>query len=134
MQLNTTQTVTTLLNNTYKFLTDKSRTIPRIQMQTPVILDDYFGDGYGYPTPEGQKALELFKTRENINLDPVYTAKTAAALLDFIKNPSYSNDPILYWHTYNSVVFSKEAASIDYHDLPSDFHRFFEDDGEKGPE
>ena len=59
-------------------------------------------------------------------LDPVYTGKTCAALLDFIKDPGHANDTILYWHTYNSIDHSQEAQELDYHDLPTEFHEFFQ--------
>jgi L-cysteate sulfo-lyase len=46
---------------------------------------DYIGPGYGIPTPEGLDAILLFARREGIMLDPVYTGKAAAGLLDHIR-------------------------------------------------
>ena len=110
---------------TYAFLKDNAESIPAIEIVPPKIIHDYFGEGYGHPTPEGIEALKLFKEREKIKLEPTYTAKTCAALLDFIRGIP-SGACILYWHTYNSVDLSKEAAGIDYRDLPRVFHQFFE--------
>jgi len=59
-------------------------------------------------------------------LDPTYTGKTCAALLDFIKDPSHRDETILYWHTYNSIDFAQEAQEVDYRALPPEFHRFYE--------
>ena len=43
---------------------------------------------------------------EGIRLDLTYTAKTMAAMLDFIKrHPEVSSAPVLFWNTYNSVDF-----------------------------
>ena len=128
LELNTPNTVTKMMEEIYDLLKENSGSIPEIEMQPPAIFDDYCGEGYGYPTDEGNAAVELFKERENIVLEPVYTGKTCAAILDFIKDPPHSDDTILYWHTYNSVDLSKEAQSVDYHDLPQEFHQFFENE------
>ena len=125
-QMATPKTVQALMEKTYRHLKRHSREIPEITISAPRILNDYFGDGYGCPTKAGMEALERFRERENIKLDPTYTAKTCAALLDFVRDPSHANDCILYWHTYNSVDLSAEAATVDYRDLPSALHRFFE--------
>ncbi len=90
------------------------------------MMNDFCGEGYGYPTNKGLEALELFKKEANICLEPVYTAKTCAALMDFIENHPSTHDPILYWHTFNSIDLSQEAASVDHKEMPVAFHRFFE--------
>ena len=68
----------------------------------------------------------LFREKEGIKLEPTYTAKACACLLDFIKEPSRAKDAVLYWHTYNSADLSKDAATVDFRELPPVFHRFFE--------
>jgi D-cysteine desulfhydrase family pyridoxal phosphate-dependent enzyme len=47
--------------------------------------EDYIGPGYGVVTPEGWEALELLATTEGILLDPVYTAKAMAGLIDDVR-------------------------------------------------
>lgn len=101
--------------------------IPEIEIPKPILIDDYFGEGYGFPTPEGEHALLEFRNKENINLEPVYTAKTCAALLDMLNQKPFSEKPILYWHTFNSVDLSKEAATIEFRDLPPELHWCFKD-------
>ncbi len=65
-----------------------------------MVLDDYIGDGYGIPTAASTEALQLLAATEGIVLDPVYTAKAMAALLDWIRRGKFSaNDTILFWHT-----------------------------------
>ncbi|HWT94285.1 MAG TPA: pyridoxal-phosphate dependent enzyme [Solirubrobacteraceae bacterium] len=44
------------------------------------------GDGYGLPTPESRRAMDLAARHEGILLDPVYGAKAAAALARAIQN------------------------------------------------
>ncbi|MFH2128872.1 MAG: pyridoxal-phosphate dependent enzyme [bacterium] len=125
--LNTPGTVRNRIKKTGRFLKTKSRMVPGIKVPEPVMLDQYCGQGYGFPTEKGMKALQVFKQREHIMLEPVYTAKTCAALLDMLKREPFSQKPILYWHTYHSVDFSKEAATVDYRELPPELHWCFQE-------
>jgi len=88
-------------------------------------LHNYFGDGYGCETTAGRLALKTMLDWNNIKLEPTYTAKTFAAVLDYLKENLPTKDPVLYWHTYNSADLSERARCVDYRDLPGEFHRFF---------
>ena len=68
-------------------------------------VDDRFvGDGYGLPTPASTEALELVARREGILLDPVYTAKAMAGLIDRIRRGAFRpDDTVLFWHTGGQV-------------------------------
>jgi hypothetical protein len=66
------------------------------------VLHDYFGGGYGRPTAEGKAAIRILLDYEGIALDPTYTGKAFAAMLDFIRRKQPGDRPILYWHTLNS--------------------------------
>lgn len=62
--------------------------------------DDYIGTGYGYLTPECIAALRLVANTEGIILDPVYTAKAMACLIDHIKQGKFSKeDVVIFLHT-----------------------------------
>ena len=62
--------------------------------------DDYIGEGYGYLTPECIAALRLVANTEGIILDPVYTAKAMACLIDHIKQGKFSKkDIVIFLHT-----------------------------------
>lgn len=64
------------------------------------VLDTYIGEGYGIASPESRAALELLARTEGIILDPVYTAKAMAALIDWTKQGKLtSKDTVLFWHT-----------------------------------
>ena len=65
------------------------------------VVHGYLGGGYGHRTPEGARATERAQEAEGLKLDPVYTAKTMAAVLDRV--PS-RDGPLLYWHTYNGIA------------------------------
>jgi D-cysteine desulfhydrase family pyridoxal phosphate-dependent enzyme len=64
------------------------------------VPDQYVGGGYGVPSPEGNEAIELLARTEGVVLDPVYTAKAMAALIDWIRKGKLSErDNVLFWHT-----------------------------------
>jgi 1-aminocyclopropane-1-carboxylate deaminase/D-cysteine desulfhydrase-like pyridoxal-dependent ACC family enzyme len=50
-----------------------------------VNYSEYWGEGYGIPSPEGLKALALMAQMEGILLDPVYTSKALVGLQDLIR-------------------------------------------------
>lgn len=47
-----------------------------------IVLDGYIGPGYGRRSPEGECAAQLVARTEAVFLDPVFSAKAMAALLD----------------------------------------------------
>ncbi len=122
----TAKTVKTLMNKTYALLRNACRQIPDISLEPPQIKHDYFGDGYGFPTAEGNEAYHIARKYEDLRLDPTYTAKTFAAVLDYGLRPRETPGPILFWNTYNSIDLSNLAASVDYRELPQSLHIFFE--------
>jgi D-cysteine desulfhydrase family pyridoxal phosphate-dependent enzyme len=66
--------------------------------------DSFVGDGYGVPTPASTEALELVARREGIVLDPVYTAKAMASLIDRIRRGEFQPEQaVLFWHTGGQV-------------------------------
>ncbi len=64
------------------------------------VLDEYVGPGYGVDSPESVAALALVARTEGLLLDPVYSAKAMAGLLDWIRQGKLTaNDTVLFWHT-----------------------------------
>jgi L-cysteate sulfo-lyase len=65
-----------------------------------LLLPDFAGPDYGIPNKEGQEAIRLLAQTEGIFLDPVYTGKAFAALLNSIRTDRYRpDDTLLFWHT-----------------------------------
>jgi len=122
----TAKTVENLMRKTYALLKKHSRGVPDITIPPQRVIDDYVGEGYGCATRECRDALALMNDREGIALDPTYTAKTFAALCDFIKTPGHEKEPILFWNTYSSVDMTKQAQSVDYRRLPPELRRIYE--------
>lgn len=70
--------------------------------------EDYIGHGYGERTPEAQEALRLLATTEGILLDPVYTAKAMAAVVDDVRSGRVApGSVVVFVHTGGlPVVFA----------------------------
>lgn len=65
---------------------------------------DYVGEGYGLPTESGVEAIEMFAALEGILLDPVYSAKGAAGLIDLACKGHFADDGrVVFLHTGGSV-------------------------------
>ena len=68
-----------------------------------VCLDDYVGAGYSIPTDSMVEAVKLFARTEGILLDPVYSGKTAAGLIDLIRKDYFARGSnVLFLHTGGS--------------------------------
>jgi 1-aminocyclopropane-1-carboxylate deaminase/D-cysteine desulfhydrase-like pyridoxal-dependent ACC family enzyme len=66
----------------------------------PTVTDAYVGGGYGVPTAASEEATELFAHNEGVALDPVYSAKAAACLIDWVRRGEFSpTDNVIFWHT-----------------------------------
>lgn len=126
LPLGTPGAVALSMRKTLSMLRRASKLVPDVDLPVPLILGGYLGRGYGHPTREGIAAMKLFAELEGIELEPVYTGKACAALLDFVNCQARSREPVLYWHTYNSVDLDAEAATVDYRELPTELHHVFE--------
>jgi D-cysteine desulfhydrase len=74
-----------------------SAAVPR---ETVVCFEDYVGPGYSLPTPGMAEAVRLLARTEGILLDPVYTGKAMAGLIDLVKKGYFERDSnILFVHT-----------------------------------
>jgi D-cysteine desulfhydrase family pyridoxal phosphate-dependent enzyme len=74
----------------------------KLHCQSSEILvnDQYLGKGYGIPSPQEIEAIRLFARYEGLLLDPVYTGRAAAAMIDLIRKGFFKpQDRILFWHT-----------------------------------
>jgi len=66
------------------------------------IINDgrYIGERYGKVTAQGLEAMHLVATTEGILLDPVYSGKAMAGLIDHIKTGQISSDKtVIFLHT-----------------------------------
>jgi D-cysteine desulfhydrase len=81
---------------------------------------DYVGPGYSLPTPEMAEAVKLLARTEGIMLDPVYTGKAMAGLIDLVRKDYFRKESnILFIHTggspalyvYDEYILRHEAGT-----------------------
>lgn len=79
---------------------------------------DYVGQGYGIPTRGMVEAVKLVAEKEGILLDPVYSGKGMAGLIDLIGQKRFGpEDNVVFIHTGGAVgLFGYPGAF----DLPAD--------------
>lgn len=88
----------------------------RIEFSPSEILvdDDYCAAGYGVLTEGEREAVRLFARSEGLLLDPVYTGRAAAGLVDLARKGFFGKDEsVLFWHTGGQPALFAEA----YRDL-----------------
>ena len=76
---------------------------------------DYCAAGYGVLTEAEREAVRLFARHEGLLLDPVYTGRAAAGMIDLIRREFFQKDEtVLFWHTGGqpALFAEKYAASI----------------------
>ena len=77
------------------------------------VYDEYNGEGYGIITPECIEAIKLVARTEGILLDPVYTGKTMAGLIDFIRQGRFTrDDTIVFFHTGGTAALFAYAREL----------------------
>ena len=74
---------------------------------------DYCKAGYGVLTDAESEAVRLFAKYEGLLLDPVYTGRAAAGLIDLIREGYFKKDEtILFWHTGGTpALFAEKYAN-----------------------
>ncbi|MEY3003811.1 MAG: hypothetical protein RLZZ491_987 [Pseudomonadota bacterium] len=73
---------------------------------------DYVGAGYGLPRADTLEAIRLFAALEGILLDPVYSGKGAAGLIDLCRKGRFkAGERVVFLHTGGAVgLFAYKGA------------------------
>ena len=85
--------------------------VPRERVE---VLDGYVGPGYGLPTEGMREAVELGAHLEGLVLDPVYSGKAMAGLIDLVRQGRFASDAtVVFIHTGGTpAVFAYEDAVL----------------------
>lgn len=111
-------------------------TVARLARRTAALLEDdgptdygrrdirlrsgYLGDGYGEPTPAGERA-QATAAEYGLALDPTYTAKAVAAIAD-----RYDDERVCYWHTLSQTRPATLSVETAQARLPDAYARFLD--------
>jgi len=60
---------------------------------------DYVGEGYGVPSKVGKSAMKELWQCKGVLLDPVYTAKAMAGLIDLARRGQWVDERVIFLHT-----------------------------------
>ncbi len=75
---------------------------------------DYLGAGYARPAEPEWEAIRLLARTEGILVDPVYTGRALAGLIDLIRRGAFGpEETVLFWHTGGTpalFAFAEELA------------------------
>jgi L-cysteate sulfo-lyase len=75
-----------------------------IRRETIVANCDYVGEGYGIPTRGMGEAVKMLAQEEGILLDPVYSGKAMAGMIDLIrKRELKAGERVVFLHTGGAV-------------------------------
>jgi L-cysteate sulfo-lyase len=83
-----------------------------VKREDVVANTDYVGEGYGIPAPSTIEAIEMFARLEGIILDPVYSGKGAAGLIDLVRKGHFrKGERIVFLHTGGAAgIFGYTSA------------------------
>ena len=80
---------------------------------------DYIGEGYGIPTPGMMEAVTMLARLEGILLDPVYSGKGMAGLIDLVRKGHYrKGQNIVFLHTGGAVGLYGYMHAFEGHMAP----------------
>jgi D-cysteine desulfhydrase family pyridoxal phosphate-dependent enzyme len=102
--------VASLASSTADALGEKVKFLP----QDILVTADYNGTGYGVMGVSEIEAIRLFARQEGLLLDPVYTGRAGAGMIDLIHKGFFEQDEtVLFWHTGGTpALFSEKYAQL----------------------
>ena len=96
-----------------------ARLAPRIGLQASfapgevVAYDAYRGGGYAVLGGPEREAIELAARHEGILLDPVYTGRAMAGLVDLVRRGEFrAGETIVFWHTGGTPALFAYAGEL----------------------
>jgi L-cysteate sulfo-lyase len=90
-----------------------------VQREDVVANCDYVGSGYGFSTPGSVEAISLLARLEGILLDPVYSGKGMAGLIDLCRRGYFQKGQnVVFIHTGGSVGLFGYTADFGFTDTP----------------
>jgi len=82
-------------------------------VETILVDDGYCGAGYAVVTAREREAILLLARLEGILVDPVYTGRALAGLLDLVQRGAFAREQrVLFWHTGGTAALSAFARDL----------------------
>jgi D-cysteine desulfhydrase family pyridoxal phosphate-dependent enzyme len=85
----------------------------RLEDDELITDEGYIGEGYGIPSPAAIEAIRLLARTEAIFLDPVYSAKAMAGLIDHVRRGILRPDEtVVFLHTGGAPALFAHTAEL----------------------
>ncbi len=93
---------------------DRIRSDTSFDARDVLVNADYAKPGYGVLTDREREAVRWFAKYEGLLLDPVYTGRAAAGMIDLIRQGFFKSDEtILFWHTGGTpALFAEKYRNL----------------------
>jgi 1-aminocyclopropane-1-carboxylate deaminase/D-cysteine desulfhydrase-like pyridoxal-dependent ACC family enzyme len=117
------QKIARLANRAAGLLRHHDPAMPAVRFEPGevTLLGGYMGAGYAHPTEKALHAIQSVKEAEDLPLEPTYTGKAMAALLDYAGD--HPGSRLLFVDTFAEAPALQEG---DWHDLPRPFWAVFD--------
>ncbi len=77
------------------------------------VRDEYLGGGYGVMGEPEREAIAMAAQAEGLLVDPVYTGRALAGLIDLIRNGEFkAGQNVLFWHTGGTPALFAYARQL----------------------
>lgn len=87
----------------------------RVTAEEIIYHDEYVGSEYSGLTPAGFEAIRFMAGSEGIFLDPIYSSKSLACLIDYVRDGRLTaNDTVIYYHSGGlpQIFFYNQELSV----------------------
>ncbi len=98
-----------LTNHLLRWMKQKKTTV---SMEKIKLFDQYIGEKYGVPSKGGNEAICLLAQTEGILVDPIYTGKALAGLIDHARQGLLKEKHVLFWHTGGTPALFTHHESL----------------------
>lgn len=84
-----------------------------IDLDHIIVRPEYLGEGYGIIGDAERESIKLLAETEGILIDPVYSGRAMAGMIDMIRKGEFTNnDNILFWHTGGTPSIFHYASDL----------------------
>jgi D-cysteine desulfhydrase family pyridoxal phosphate-dependent enzyme len=84
-----------------------------VEAREVVAFDAYLGGGYAVLGDPEREAIRLAARHEGLLLDPVYTGRAMAGLVDLVRRGTFgSGETVLFWHTGGTPALHAYAEGL----------------------
>ena len=90
------------LRDIVESLIDETESDPEVALRAKALAEynaDYLGLGYARPTQVEANAIGLVAQQTGILLDPVYSGRAMAGLIDMARAGKFDDERLVFWHT-----------------------------------